>query len=161
MTDPPTRSEVRLSFIILALCALILSGSFAYGVVHKVNQGDAIVRTAASEADQIERLNAQADAATKAATSERAALTAQIRSLELQQRAVVVYLRKHGVKVPQTVFSTAPRTGGSTRPKVPPAHKPHRHHRSPGTPVPTGSTPSPNPLAWLCALLGMTSCPKL
>lgn len=164
MTDPPTRSEVRLAAIIVALCALILTSALAYGVVRRVNQGDEIVRTAASEADQVERLNAQLDAQAKAATAERATLIAEIHALQLQQHAVVVYLRRHGVTIPRTVFSTPRTDEGLTRPKVPkaqPSPRPH-HPRNPGTPAPTGSTPSPNPLAWLCAaLLEIPACPRL
>lgn len=160
MTDPPTRSEVRLAAIIVALCALILTSALAYGIVHKVNQGDEIVRTAASEANQVDRLSQQLDDQAQTISG----LKSEIHLLLTRQDAQNRYLHKHKIVIPPAVFETQPRQGAVTRPKVPPAHRPPRHHhRPPASPGTTGGTPSPRPslLAFLCALLGMKSCPTL
>lgn len=157
MTDPPTQREVRLSAIAAALCAVLIASALSYGIVHKVNQGDAIVRTAASEADQVERLNQQLDAQSKVATSERAALMAQNTALQREVNALVRYLRRHGITVPASVVNP-PRSGtaASNRPKDisgPPSSG--SHQGSPGQHPVTGST-----ITDLCTAVPML-CPML
>ena len=160
----PTRQEVRVAFITAVALVLLGAGLLGWVVVHKVNESNSIVRTAATEADQISRLNEQLDAQSKSATAERAVLRAQNMTLQLEvragalnQRAVLRYLRNHGIKVPVNVV-TLTGTGPSNRPKVPTGRQ-SSHQRAPGTPAPRPGTAStitdlcgliPMPLPFLC-----------
>lgn len=160
----PTRQEVRLAFITAVVLVLLGAGLLGWVVVHKVNESNAIVRTAAAEADQISRLNEQLDAQSKSATAERAVLRAQNMTLQLEvragalnQRAVLRYLRNHGIKVPVNVV-TLTGTGPSNRPKVPTGRQ-SPHQRAPGPPGPHPGTgniitdicaPVPIPIPMLC-----------
>lgn len=140
----PTTSEVRWSFVVAFLCAAVLTGTISWGVVHKVNQSDQIVRIAASSADQVERLNAQLDAQAKASQAQRDELMQQNRLTRTQLRALLRYLRAHGIQVPQTALTPAPKRlpaepepGTTTRPKA---------SGPTGTPAaPTGPVADPAP----------------
>jgi hypothetical protein len=161
MIKPPTRQEVRFAAYVLALCAVLIVGSLSFGIVYKAN---ASARTAAAEADQIGRLNAQLDAQSKTANAERAALKAQntilqleVRAGALTQRATLRYLRNHGIKVPvNVVMPQGTGTGLSNRPKVRRPSRPHQHPQVPVSPGPHPGTTSV--LTELCALVPML-CP--
>lgn len=172
----PTTSEVRWSFAVVFLCAVALTATISWGVVHKVNQSDQIVRIAASSADQVERLNAQLDAqgaqlAAQAAASEaqRAELQRQNRLTRAQLRALLRYLRAHGIEVPQTALTpparadqgsvTRPKADGPQGPKPAPSPSPS-HPASPATTAPPSPTASPAPTGSpLCDLLTERICP--
>lgn len=157
--------QVRLILITLAICALMLTGTISYGILHKINQGDQVVRTAAAEADQIERLGAQLDAQGRDAAAAQAALKnqlratrAELRRTQRQNRLIFIYLHKLGVTVPPALLAPE-RSGSAPLPKAPAARPPHRKRRA--NPVPTGNTASADLLGWLCQLLHLSTCPHL
>lgn len=165
----PTTSEVRWSFAVVFLCAIALTATISWGVVHKVNQSDQIVRIAASSADQVERLNAQLDEQAAANEVQRAELQRQNRLTRAQLRALLRYLRAHGIEVPQTALTpparadqgsvTRPKADGPQGPKPAPSPSPS-HPASPATTAPPSPTASPTPTGSpLCDLLTERICP--
>lgn len=145
----PTAGEVRWTFKVVGLCALILTLALAYGIVHKVNSSDAalqgVVRVASASADQVKRLNAQLDAQQRI-DAQRAKQAARERAQQLHVSKVLVkILRKKGIPIPAGLF--APTSGTSShRPK---AHRP----TSPGTPTPTAPRPTTSPTPTVCQLV--------
>lgn len=148
----PSPREVRATFTVAAVCVLALVATICWGIVHKVNQSDQIVRVATSQADQVERLNHQLDAQDKAAVQQRADLNDQIEILQRQNHAlqgqltgIAKYLRAHGIDIPRTAYRTSGggSSGSSTRPKrpngitglltAPPAPGKSGTHRNPHT----------------------------
>ena len=164
----PTAYEVRLSFYVAAVAVLAIIATVCWGIVHKINQSDVIVSIAAANADQVERLNTQLDAQTKAAEGQREELKRQNRLTREQLRALLRYLRAHGIEVPQTALTPPPRDEGSvTRPKAAgpsqgPKPTPSPSPPHPASPAPTAGptpTPSPGPIGPLCDLLALPRCP--
>lgn len=163
----PSVREVRWSFAIVALCGVALTATICWGVVHKINQSDDIVRIAASSADQVERLSAQLDAQAKTAAEQRAELErqkqltrAQYQLTRAQLRAVLAYLRSHGIAVPPEVLPPPPSHAGPS-PKGPAASSgtPLKPPASPAPATPPSPTASPAPRpSVLCALLPLI-CP--
>jgi type IV secretory pathway TrbL component len=157
---PPTRQEIRFGAYILALCALLIIGSLSYGVIHKVNQGDAIVRTAESQAAaihaqateihdlslQVAAARAASAAAAKAAVASARSATVQRRNQRALTRAMIAALVAHGIPVPRVVFTSR---AGSSRPKVSRPSRPNQNRPARGSPGPTGSTLTTE----LCSLL--------
>lgn len=163
----PTAREVRWSFYLVALCALALTTTICWGVVHKVNQSDTIVRIAAASADQVERLNTQLDAQARDAESQRAQLQRQNKATRAELRALLRYLREHGIEVPRAVTTpptarseaNRPKVSGSTAPA--PQPQPSSSPPPPASPAPTAApSPTPTPvLDALCDLLHASPCP--
>jgi outer membrane biosynthesis protein TonB len=150
----PSVREVRWSFAIVAACGIALAATICWGIVHKINQSDAIVRIAASSADQVERLNSQIDslradysAAQEASTrleAQNERLIRVNRQQRAQLKALLTYLREHGLSVPQ------PRTAYEPEPPAPKATAAHSGTppttTSPASPAPTPhQSPSPSP----------------
>jgi len=147
----PSAGEVRWVFKVVGYCAIIFAVAFAYVIVVKVNQGNDIVRIAASEADQVQRLNSQIDEQnqlsaqrSKQASRERDQAYAQITRLQRQvaasnrtTAALLRFLRANGIDVPSTIIAPSHRQR-STRPKA--SHRP----TSRATPTPIAPTPSPD-----------------
>lgn len=143
----PTSGEVRWTFRAVGVVAIIFALALGYGIVHKVNQSDDIVRIAAAEANQVDRLTSQLEAQNqmaaqraKSATRDRAEQTAQIRRLQRLVAILAKSLKANGIAVPSGVFST-PKGGSTTRPKVP--HRPRS--TNPATPTPTAPSPTADP----------------
>jgi hypothetical protein len=167
----PTRSEVRFSFWVVGIAALMVTAALCYSFVQRVQQADDLVHIAERNADQVERLNRQIDEQAAESTAQRQALLDQNAQL-LQQnresarvlRGLMRYLRSIGIEVPETLLSpspktapktTTPGTSGSSRPKGTPRPK------AAGTPAPSprpgspGATATPTPTPLLGPLGGV------
>lgn len=159
MTDQLSRREVRLGAYALAACAIILISTLSFAIVHKVNQGDAALRTAVAEANQITELAGQlsdanrqlnalranitvATARSEQATKERAALNGEV-------MALVKALRNHGIPIPVNVVTPSTGQQPSNRPK---GSQQHRHPKHPASTAGTG-TPSTITITELCAMV--------
>jgi hypothetical protein len=158
----PTPREIRWGFVLVAACALVLALTVCWVIVHKVNQSDQIVRVAASSADQVERLNAQLDAQAKATEAQRADLQRQNRLTRSQLRALLRYLRAHGIEVPQTALTVRDDGGGSSPKGSGPRGPKPRPSKPPASPAPTATptpTASPDPVTELACRLLPLLCP--
>lgn len=158
----PTSREVRWSFYVAAVCVLMFSATVCWAVVHKVNQSDGIVRVAASNAAQVDRLSEQIDAQAAESAQQRRQLKAQNRQVHAELTALLRYLRAHGIEVPKTALTPPASPSRSTRPKdttARPSPTPSPRSPRPASPAPT-ATPTPTtPGEALCGLLDVPVCP--
>lgn len=148
----PTVREVRGAFLVGAVAVLMLAGALSWGIVHKVNDSDDIVRIAASAADQVQRLSEQVDelqasaeSSTAAAKNDRAALRRQLAAQRAQNRAILRYLRQQGIAVPPTLLAPRTGSGSSSTPKAQPSSGTHPS-QAPASPQVT-PRPSTTPTA--------------
>jgi hypothetical protein len=156
----PTVREVRWSFIVVFACAVALTVTICWVIVHKVNQSEDIAAVAAANAAQVNRLSDQIDAQAAESERQRRQLKTQNRQVHAELTALLRYLRAHGIEVPQTALTAPVKPSGSTRPKAEPA-RPTPHPTAPASPAPTATptprTPGTGPDV-LCALAPLT-CP--
>ena len=133
----PTVREVRGSFALAAICALLLTGTLCWGIAHKVSQTDNVLHVAVSAADQVERLSAQLDEQAQANAAQLDLLRQQSRDARRANRAsraqlaaLLTYLRAHGINVPKVAYTPQRSStsggggGGSGPPKSPTATAP-------------------------------------
>jgi hypothetical protein len=156
----PTSRELRWGFWLVAACTLALALTVCWAIVHKVNQSDDIVRVAASNAAQVNRLSDQIDAQAVESARQRRLLKDQNRQVHAELTALLRYLRAHGIEVPQTALTPEVKPSESTRPKAGKA-QPAPHPTHPASPAPT-ATPTPTSPSLgdsLCGLLNVTDCP--
>jgi Flp pilus assembly protein TadB len=163
-TPEPSPRELRWSFIAVLACALMLTATLCWGIVHRVNQSDDIVHIAASNADTVERLNDQIDILNtrlaeqaQAAEQQRTTLQRQNRALTHQLDALVKFLRAHGLSVPDTVARAGPET---TSPKGHGPRGPKPRPKPPATPGPT-ATPTPTTPGVTDVLCGLVPVPLI
>jgi hypothetical protein len=163
-TPDPSPRELRWTFVAVLSCALMLTATLCWGIVHRVNQSDEIVHIAASNADTVERLNDQIDVLNtrlgqqaKAAERQRNTLQRQNRALTAQLAALVKFLRAHGLSVPDAVARTGPR---ADRPKGPGPRGPKPRQSHPASPDPT-ATPTPTAPGALDPVCGLLAAPLI
>lgn len=129
----PTGREVRGAFYVLALCALALTVTLCWAIVHKINQSDDIVHIASASADTVKRLNDKVDALNAEADAARVQASAERDALRRQNRQLIKYLREHGLSVPEL------------HPSADESPPPKQQTPSGASPKPKPRTPSPRP----------------
>lgn len=156
----PSVREVRWAFIVVFVCAVALTATICWAVVHKVSQSDGIVRVAATNAAQVDRLSDQIDAQAAESARQRRLLKAQNRQVHAELTALLRYLRAHGIEVPQTALTPPVTRSEPTRPKAGKAQPSRRPSPSgPASPAPTATpTPSTGPVPDPCQLVPLM-CP--
>lgn len=107
----PSAQEVRWTFYVAALCALAITATVVWGIVHKVSQSDSVLHIAVANADQVQRLSEQLDRQDEKNRDTLRKVRLELRAQRASNRALLAYLRAHGLAVPKIVY--APRSGGS------------------------------------------------
>lgn len=158
---------------VLAFAVLMLAAVASWGFVQRQQQIDGLIvisqRTTAQVQvlnDQLDQLQADADAAEVAASAERDRLRQQNRVERAQFRTLLKYLREQGIDVPQSLVRREIGGGASPKGRGPRGPDP-TPPRPPLLPVPLvspGPTATPTPTSpsltdQLCALLRLPSCP--
>jgi hypothetical protein len=124
------------------LTVMLLMIALCFSFVKRVEQADSLIRIAAQNAEQVQRLNDQIDIQAASSNRQRAQLREQNRQLRIQLDAVLKALREHGIQIPKLVVTRPSGSGVGSGPKGVPAPRPPEPKPRPGSPAPTG-TPTP------------------